>query len=40
MELALTAEERERVRHHLCPLVDKGGGVWRVAHAYLLGVKP
>ena len=40
MEIALTAEERERVRHHLRPLVEEGGGVWRMAHAYLFGVRP
>jgi arsenite methyltransferase len=40
MDRALTAEERERVTNHLRPLVETGGGVWRMAHAYLLGVKP
>lgn len=40
MDRALTAEERERVTNHLRPLVEAGGGVWRIAHAYLLGVKP
>ncbi|MDQ2980961.1 MAG: class I SAM-dependent methyltransferase [Actinomycetota bacterium] len=40
MERALTAEERERVTNHLRPLVETGGGIWRMAHAYLLGVKP
>jgi arsenite methyltransferase len=40
LDRALTAEERERVANHLRPLVEAGEGVWRMAHAYLLGVKP
>jgi ubiquinone/menaquinone biosynthesis C-methylase UbiE len=40
IDRALTAEERKRVESYLRPLVEEGGGVWRMAHAYLLGVKP
>jgi arsenite methyltransferase len=39
MDRALTVEERERVAAYLRPLVEEGGGVWRMAHAYLLGMK-
>jgi arsenite methyltransferase len=40
MDRALSTEERERVKNHLRPLVERGEGVWRMAHAYLLAVKP
>lgn len=40
MELALTLEERERFTEHLRPLVEEGTGVWRMASAFLVGVKP
>lgn len=40
MDQVLTAEEREQVSTHLRPLVEEGGGVWRMAHAYLTAVKP
>ena len=40
MDEALTPEERERVTEHLRPLVEHGRGVWRMADALLLGVKP
>jgi ubiquinone/menaquinone biosynthesis C-methylase UbiE len=40
MEQALTPEERERFSDHLRPLVEEGGGVWRMGEAYLTAVKP
>jgi arsenite methyltransferase len=40
MAEALTPEERERFASHLQPLVEGGGGVWRMGLAYLLAVKP
>lgn len=40
MELALTLEERKRFTEHLRPLVEEGKGVWRMASAFLVGVKP
>jgi arsenite methyltransferase len=40
MDQALTSEERERFSAHLRTLVEKGKGVWRMAHAYLRAVKP
>jgi arsenite methyltransferase len=40
MEQALTPEERERFTAHLRPLVEEGGGVWRMGEAYLTAVKP
>jgi arsenite methyltransferase len=40
MDQALTPEERERFSAHLRRLVEDGKGVWRMAHAYLRGVKP
>ena len=40
MEQALTAPERERLVEHLRPLVEEGRGVWRMATAYLLAIKP
>ena len=39
-EQVLTAEERSRLVEHLQPLVESGGGVWRLATAYLSGRKP
>jgi hypothetical protein len=35
MDAALTPEERERFVAHLRPLVERGRGVWRMAHAFL-----
>ena len=40
MEQVLTPEERSRLVEHLQPLVESGGGVWRLATAYLSGRKP
>jgi arsenite methyltransferase len=40
IDQALTPEERERFTEHLRPLVEEGRGVWRMAQAYLRGVKP
>jgi hypothetical protein len=40
MDRALRPAERRRVVEHLRPLVEKGEGSWRVAHAYLSAVKP
>jgi arsenite methyltransferase len=40
MDQALTPEEREQFVGHLRPLVEEGRGVWRMAHAYLVAVKP
>jgi arsenite methyltransferase len=40
MEQALTPQEREQFTDHFRPLVEKGRGVWRMAHAYLAAVKP
>jgi arsenite methyltransferase len=40
MDQALTPEERERVVEHLRPLVERGDGVWRMAHAYVAAAKP
>jgi len=40
IDQALTPEERERFVDHLRPLVEEGEGVWRMAQAYLRGVKP
>ncbi len=40
MEQALSEEERERFATHLRPLVERGAGVWRMAHAYLTARKP
>ena len=40
MEQALTPEERERFATHLRPLVERGGGVWRMGEAYLTAVRP
>jgi hypothetical protein len=39
MDEALTPPERERFAEHLRPLVEQGQGVWRMAHAYLWGVR-
>lgn len=40
MDSALTPDEVARLTAHLRPLVEEGRGVWRMAHAYLSGVKP
>jgi len=40
MEEALTPPERERFAQHLQPLVERGGGIWRMGEAYLTAVKP
>src|SRR5512133_4292339 len=40
MDEALTPQERERLSDHLRPLVESGGGVWRMGGAYLTAVKP
>jgi SAM-dependent methyltransferase len=40
MERALTPEEVERLAAHLRPLVETGGGVWRMGEAYLTAFKP
>jgi SAM-dependent methyltransferase len=40
MEQALSAEERERLTAQLRPLVEGGGGVWRMALAHLTGTRP
>jgi arsenite methyltransferase len=40
MDRALDPAERRRVIEHLRPLVEKGEGSWRLAHAYLSAVKP
>jgi arsenite methyltransferase len=40
MDEALTAEERSRLVSVLRPAVEQGRGVWRMAQAYLWGVKP
>jgi SAM-dependent methyltransferase len=40
MEQSLTPAERQRFADHLRPLVEEGRGVWRMAHAYLMAVKP
>lgn len=39
MEEALTIEERARLVAHLRPLVEEGRGTWRMAVAFLSGVK-
>jgi arsenite methyltransferase len=39
MEHALTAAERDRLVHYLRPLVEEGRGHWRMASAYVVGVK-
>jgi arsenite methyltransferase len=39
MDQALSPEERERLTRHLRPLVEGGGGEWRMAHAHLNGVR-
>jgi arsenite methyltransferase len=39
MDEALTPAERERLAAHLRPLVEEGRGVWRMAHAFLWGVR-
>jgi SAM-dependent methyltransferase len=40
MDQALTPDEREQFVDHLRPLVEEGRGVWRMAHAFLVAVKP
>jgi arsenite methyltransferase len=40
MAQVLTPEETERLAAHLRPLVEKGRGTWRMAHAYLWATKP
>ena len=40
MAEVLTADERERVVAYMRPLVEGGGGVWRMAYASLSGEKP
>lgn len=39
MEQALSSEERESLTAHLRPLVEGGGGEWRMAFAHLSGVR-
>jgi SAM-dependent methyltransferase len=40
MEQALDPDERKRLTVHLRPLVEAGGGTWRMAHAWLRAAKP
>jgi SAM-dependent methyltransferase len=40
IDQALTAGEREQLTEHLRPLVEEGGGTWRMASAFLYAVKP
>lgn len=40
MERALSPAEREELVAHLRPLVEEGGGTWRMALAFLHAVKP
>jgi ubiquinone/menaquinone biosynthesis C-methylase UbiE len=40
MNEALMASEREQLVEHLRPLVERGGGTWRMASAFLYAVKP
>jgi arsenite methyltransferase len=40
MEQVFTPAERERVTAHLRPLVEKGLGVWQMAHSYLWATRP
>jgi len=40
IDRALTPDERERFLAQLRPLVEHGRGVWRMAQAYLVAVKP
>jgi arsenite methyltransferase len=40
MSQVLSAEEREQLIGHLRPLVENGGGTWRMATAFLHAVKP
>jgi arsenite methyltransferase len=39
MAQALTADEHEELVAHLRPLVEAGRGAWRMAEAYLTGIK-
>lgn len=40
MEQALTPGERDLITGRLRPLVERGAGVWRMAHAYVSATKP
>ena len=40
IDRALAPDERERFVAHLRPLVEQGRGVFRLAQAYLVAVKP
>ena len=40
IDQALTPEEGDQFMRHLQPLVETGGGVWRMGLAYLTAVKP
>ena len=40
IDRALAPDERERFAEHFRPLVEQGRGVWRLAQAYLVAVKP
>jgi SAM-dependent methyltransferase len=40
MEQALTGAERKQLEAHLRPLVERGGGAWRMATAHLVATKP
>jgi arsenite methyltransferase len=40
MAQVLTSAEQSRLADHLQPLVESGGGIWRLATAYLSGRKP
>jgi hypothetical protein len=39
MQQVLTAEERELLTERLRPLVEGGGGEWRMASAHLSGIR-
>lgn len=40
MAQALTSDERDELVAHLRPLVEEGGGTWRMAMAFLYAIKP
>jgi ubiquinone/menaquinone biosynthesis C-methylase UbiE len=40
MRQALTPAERDELTTYLRPLVERGDGVWRMAHAHLIASKP
>ncbi|MBO0811237.1 MAG: methyltransferase domain-containing protein [Microlunatus sp.] len=40
LQQEFTPEERERISTYLRPLVETGGGVWRIATAHLSATKP